>query len=91
MLEATDLAELIPNEVRDLRSEIATVAFGNLATLRGLQSRARNDNFPLDLILHKEGAASFHRQLVIGDLASEYRNEIRLWLEELKDQDEPTA
>jgi eukaryotic-like serine/threonine-protein kinase len=31
----------------------------------------------------KEGAASFHRQLIKGDLASEYENEIRLWLEEL--------
>jgi serine/threonine protein kinase len=29
------------------------------------------------------GAASFHRQLVKGDLASEYENELRLWLEEL--------
>ncbi len=34
--------------------------------------------------LFKEGAASFHRQLVKGDLASEYDNEIRLWLEELE-------
>jgi serine/threonine-protein kinase len=34
--------------------------------------------------LLKEGAASFHRQLVKGDLASEYENEIRLWLEELE-------
>lgn len=34
--------------------------------------------------LVKEGAASFHRQLVKGDLASEYENEIRLWLEELE-------
>jgi serine/threonine-protein kinase len=33
--------------------------------------------------LVKEGAASFHRQLVKGDLASEYENELRLWLEEL--------
>ncbi len=33
--------------------------------------------------LVKEGAASFHRQLIKGDLASEYENEIRLWLEEL--------
>ena len=33
--------------------------------------------------LVKEGAASFHRQLIKGDLASEYDNEIRLWLEEL--------
>jgi serine/threonine-protein kinase len=32
----------------------------------------------------KEGAASFHRQLIKGDLASEYENEIRLWLEELE-------
>ncbi len=29
------------------------------------------------------GASSFHRQLVKGDLASEYENELRLWLEEL--------
>jgi serine/threonine-protein kinase len=33
--------------------------------------------------LLKEGAASFQRQLVKGDLASEYENELRLWLEEL--------
>jgi serine/threonine-protein kinase len=32
----------------------------------------------------KDGAASFHRLLVKGDLASEYENEIRLWLEELE-------
>jgi serine/threonine-protein kinase len=35
--------------------------------------------------LVKEGAASFHRQLIKGDLASEYDNEIRLWMEELED------
>ncbi|HEX3724859.1 MAG TPA: serine/threonine-protein kinase [Pirellulales bacterium] len=34
--------------------------------------------------LVKEGAASFHRQLIKGDLASEYENEIRLWLGELE-------
>jgi len=37
--------------------------------------------------LVKEGAASFHRQLIKGDLASEYDNEIRLWLEELPNLD----
>ncbi|HVX11411.1 MAG TPA: serine/threonine-protein kinase [Pirellulales bacterium] len=31
----------------------------------------------------KGSAASFHRQLVKGDLATEYENDIRLWLEEL--------
>ena len=35
----------------------------------------------------KEGAAAFHRQLVMGNLASEYDNDIRLWLEELKELD----
>ncbi len=35
--------------------------------------------------LVKEGAASFHRQLIKGDLASEYDSEIRLWLEELEE------
>ena len=34
--------------------------------------------------LVKEGAASFHRQLIKYDLASEYDNEMRLWLEELE-------
>ncbi len=33
--------------------------------------------------LVKDGAAEFQRQLVKGDLASEYENEIRVWLEEL--------
>jgi serine/threonine-protein kinase len=37
--------------------------------------------------LVKEGAASFHRQLVKSDLASEYDNEIRLWLAELESLD----
>jgi serine/threonine-protein kinase len=32
----------------------------------------------------KDGAAAFHRQLIVGGLASEYENEIRLWLEELE-------
>ena len=35
----------------------------------------------------QRGAASFHRQLIKGDLASEYDNEIRLWMEELKELD----
>ncbi len=34
--------------------------------------------------LDKQGASGFHRQLIEGDLASEYENEIRLWLEELE-------
>jgi len=34
--------------------------------------------------LLEDGAASFHRQLVLSNLASEYDNDIRVWLEELK-------
>ena len=37
--------------------------------------------------LLKEGAAAFHRQLVFGDLSAEYDNEIRQWLEDLKELD----
>ena len=33
--------------------------------------------------LGRKGAAAFHRQLVKGDLASEYENDLRSWLEEL--------
>ncbi len=33
--------------------------------------------------LDRKGAADFHRQLVKGDLASEYEHDIRIWLEEL--------
>jgi eukaryotic-like serine/threonine-protein kinase len=53
---------------------------------RGLVAPDPMRRFPsaeaADLV--KEGAAAFHRQLIKGDLASEYDNEIRLWLEELE-------
>lgn len=38
--------------------------------------------------LLQEGAAAFQRQLVKGDMSSEYENEIRLWIEELKDMED---
>jgi serine/threonine-protein kinase len=56
---------------------------------RGLVAPDPMRRFPsaeaADLV--KEGAASFHRQLIKVDLASEYDNEIRLWLEEIKELD----
>ena len=36
--------------------------------------------------LTEGGAASFHRQLVLSDLASEYHHEMSLWLQELSDR-----
>jgi eukaryotic-like serine/threonine-protein kinase len=33
--------------------------------------------------LQKDGAAAFHRQLIFGDLASEYEHDLQLWMEEM--------
>ncbi len=71
------LPELLPQEVvcNDLLMHIC----------RGFVAADPACRFPsaeaADLL--DRGAASFQRQLVKGDLASEYENEIRLWLEEL--------
>jgi len=40
--------------------------------------------------LVKEGAAAFHRQLVMSNLSVEYENEIRIWIEELRELEDPT-
>ena len=74
-LAATAAAEVVCNELL-------------MNFCRGLIAPDPMRRFPsaeaADLV--KEGAASFHRQLIKGDLASEYENEIRLWLEELECQ-----
>ena len=53
---------------------------------RGLVAPDPARRFPSaeDADLKKEGAAAFHRQLIVGGMASEYDNEIRAWLEELE-------
>jgi serine/threonine-protein kinase len=53
---------------------------------RGLVAPDPERRFPSaeDADLKKGGAASFHRQLIVGGLASEYENDIRAWLEELE-------
>ncbi len=38
--------------------------------------------------LREDGAAEFHRQLVKSDMASEYDNDIRIWIEELLEMDD---
>ena len=74
---AQRLGNVLPDEV--VRNDLL------MGFLRGLVAPDPMRRFPsaeaADLV--KEGAASFHRQLIKGDLASEYDNEIRLWLEEL--------
>ena len=76
---ADRLPESLPEEV--VRNELL------MGLIRGLIAPEPADRFPdaraADLI--DAGAASFQRQLVRGDLASEYDDEIRAWLEELDD------
>jgi eukaryotic-like serine/threonine-protein kinase len=57
-----------------------------MSFIRGLIAPDPTRRFPsaeAAELLH-EGAASFHRQLVLGDLSSEYEHDIRVWIEELK-------
>ena len=73
------LPETLPEEVA--RNDLL------MGLITGLIAPDPDKRFPdaqaADLV--ELGAASFHRQLVKGDLASEYDNEIRVWLEELED------
>ncbi len=75
---AARLPQFLPHEV--VVNELL------MSFCRGLVAPDPMRRFPsaeaADLL--KEGAASFHRQLIVGGLASEYENEIRLWLEELE-------
>jgi eukaryotic-like serine/threonine-protein kinase len=77
------LVDILPEEV--LRCELLC------SFIRGMIAFDPVRRFPSAEAaeLLKEGAAAFHRQLVIGDLASEYDNDIRLWLEELRELDGP--
>jgi eukaryotic-like serine/threonine-protein kinase len=76
------LPHILPEEV--VRNDLL------MSFCRGLVAPDPMRRFPsaeaADLV--KEGAASFHRQLVMSNLASEYDNEIRVWLEELEFADD---
>jgi serine/threonine-protein kinase len=72
------LPELLPAEV--------AVNDNLLHLLRRLIAPNPADRFPdaESADLAEKGAADFERQLVKGNLSSEYENEIRLWLQELE-------
>ena len=80
----------LPQQLHELLPEEVTVNELLMRFCRGLIAPDPMLRFPdaETAELHKDGAAGFHRQLVLGNLASEYPNEIRLWLEELKEMDE---
>ncbi len=93
---ATELSELIQlKENLDTRLDMllpAEVVRNDLlmSFCRGLIAWNPADRFAsaehAQLVEH--GAAAFHRQLVKGDLSSEYENDIRIWIEELLEFDE---
>jgi len=72
------LDQLLPDEV--LRNELL------MNFLRGLIAPDPNRRFPsaeaAELV--DQGAAAFQRQLIMGNMATEYDNDIRVWLEELR-------
>lgn len=79
----------LPQKLKKILPKEVTVNELLMNFCRGLIAPDPMRRFPsaeaADLL--KEGAAAFHRQLVMGDLAAEYGNEIRLWLEELIELD----
>ncbi|WP_145178005.1 serine/threonine-protein kinase [Rubripirellula lacrimiformis] len=72
------LKSILPEDVS--RNELLMNFIG------GLISPDPNRRFPnAEAAEHVEkGAAAFHRQLIISNMATEYDNDIRLWLEELR-------
>ncbi|MDG2380313.1 MAG: serine/threonine-protein kinase [Pirellulaceae bacterium] len=80
---------ILPKHLDSILPEEVTVNELLMNFCRGLIAPDPMRRFPsaeaADLV--KEGAAAFHRQLVLMNLAAEYENEIRLWIEELKEMD----
>ncbi len=76
------LHEWLPEEVT--RNELL------MSFCRGLIAPDPARRFPSAeaATLLEEGAAAFHRQLIKYDMASEYENDIRIWIEELLEFDE---
>jgi serine/threonine protein kinase len=76
------LGEILPEEIT--RNDLL------MGLIAGLIAPDPEKRFPdaraADLV--ERGAAGFQRQLVKGNLASEYDNEISVWLEDLHDDDQ---
>jgi serine/threonine-protein kinase len=81
---------LLPRKLSDILPAEVTCNKLLMNFCRGLIAPDPMRRFPsaeaADLL--EQGAAAFHRQLILSNLASEYDNEIRLWLEELKELDQ---
>lgn len=80
----------LPHQLTSILPEEVTVNELLMNFCRGLVAPDPNRRFPSaeDADLLNVGAAAFHRQLVLSNMASEYGNEIRLWVQELREMDE---
>ena len=80
----------LPHRLHELLPQELTCNDLLMSFCRNMIAPDPNKRFPTaeDADLQKGGAAAFQRQLVKGDLSSEYNNELRKWLEEVRDVDE---
>ena len=85
--ELLEAKRMLPQRLTEILPAEVTVNSLLMNFCRGLIAPDPARRFPSAEAaeLLKEGAAAFHRQLIISDMAIEYENEIRLWLEEVKD------
>lgn len=76
----------LPNRLDRILPEDVLVNELLMNFLRGLTAPDPARRFPsAEAAEHVEqGAAAFHRQLIINNLSTEYDNDIRVWLEELR-------
>ena len=80
----------LPQQLDDILPDDVTCNELLMNFCRGLIAPDPQRRFPSaeDADLRKGGAAAFHRQLVKSDLSSEYENDLRIWIEELRELDE---
>ncbi len=78
---------MLPQQLESVLPEEVTCNELLMNFCKGLIAPDPMRRFPSaeDADLVDNGAAAFQRQLVMGDLSVEYTNEIRLWVEEIKD------
>lgn len=88
--ELLEAKRVLPQRLHEMLPTEVTVNNLLMKFIRQMIAPDPNRRFPsaeaADLL--DEGAAAFQRQLVKGDLAAEYDNEIRLWLQELRDMEQ---
>ena len=84
---------VLPQQLYEFLPEEVTVNELLMTFCKGLIAPDPMRRFPTaeDADLLDNGAAAFQRQLVRSNLSVEYSNEIRLWIEELKDLEEDVA